>query len=116
MRQKQNTEVKASKTFYEVHAKFCKAMAHPTRLHVLDLLKLGEKTVNELIEEVGVAQANLSQHLAILRDVGIVETRREGPNVYYRIANPKVVEACDLVKKIVLEEFKKQQKLLLGGS
>ncbi|MEM0457156.1 MAG: metalloregulator ArsR/SmtB family transcription factor [Nitrososphaerota archaeon] len=99
-----------------MHVKFCKAMAHPTRLHILDLLKSGEKTVNELIKEVGVTQANLSQHLAILRDAGIVEARREGPNVYYRIASPKVVEICNLIKEIVLEEFKKQQKLLLGGS
>jgi len=90
-------------------------MAHPTRLHVLDLLKSGEKTVNELVREVGLTQANLSQHLTVLREVGVVETRKEGPNVYYRIASPKVVEACDLIKKIVLEEFKKQQRLLLGG-
>lgn len=112
---KQKQEAKPSRTVYEVHAKFCKAMAHPTRLHVLDLLKSGEKTVNELVREVGVTQANLSQHLTVLREVGVVETRKEGPNVYYRIANPKVVEACDLIKKIVLEEFKKQQRLLLGG-
>lgn len=102
------------KDFYEIHARFCKAMAHPTRLHILDLLKSGSKNVNELVAELGVGQANLSQHLSILREIGVVEARRVGMNVQYSVASPKIIEACALVKQIVSEKAEKQNKVLFG--
>ena len=103
-----------SKDFYEIHARLCKSMEHPTRLHILDLLKSESKTVNELAGELGIAQANLSQHLMIMRDSGIVETTRVGSNVHYKIANPKIVDACNLVKQIVTDKAEKQNKVLFG--
>ena len=53
--------------------------------------------MNELAAELGIAQSNLSQHLMIMRESGIVETNRVGSNIYYKVANPKIVEACDLL-------------------
>jgi DNA-binding transcriptional ArsR family regulator len=107
-------EEDSSRDFYEIHARLCKAMAHPTRLHILDLLKSGSKTVSELAADLGIAQANLSQHLAILRQIGMLETTRVGANIEYKIANPKIVQACALVKEIVSEKAKKQNKVLFG--
>lgn len=105
-----------TKDFYEIHARLCKSMAHPTRLHILDLLKSESRTVNDLAAELGIAQANLSQHLMIMRDSGIVETKRTGSNVYYRIANTKILEACKLVKQIVSEKAAKQNQVLFGSN
>ncbi len=109
-------KVQKSKDFYEIHARLCKSMAHPTRLQILDLLKSESKTVNELAAELGIAQSNLSQHLMIMRESGIVETNRVGSNIYYKVANPKIVEACDLVRQIVSDKAEKQNQVLFGKS
>ena len=102
------------KEFYNIHARFCKAMAHPTRLRLLDLLKTRDKSVNELAAELRVSQANLSQHLSILREIGVVKARRVGMNVQYSVTSPKIIEACALVKKIVSENAEKQNRVLFG--
>ena len=107
-------EEQKTQEFYNIHARFCKAMAHPTRLHLLDLLKTGNKNVNELATELRVSQANLSQHLSILREIGVVKARRVGMTVQYNVASPKITEACALVKKIVSENAEKQNKVLFG--
>jgi DNA-binding transcriptional ArsR family regulator len=101
-------KVQKGKDFYEIHARLCKSMAHPTRLQILDLLKSDSKTV--------IAQANLSQHLMIMRESGIVETKRVGSNIYYKVSNPKIVEACNLVRQIVSEKAEKQNQVLFGKS
>jgi ArsR family transcriptional regulator len=61
-------------------------------------------SVTELVNRTGISQANLSQHLAILRSKGVVSTRREGNNIYYSISNPKIIKAYDLISE-VLEEM-----------
>jgi DNA-binding transcriptional ArsR family regulator len=56
-------------------------------------------------------QANISQHLTVLRQNGVVETRREGANIYYKIANPKILQACDLMREVLLEKLSESKKL-----
>ena len=93
---------------YEIQAKFIKGMAHPKRLMILNTLKNhGEMTVSELMKATGISQSNLSQHLTFLKNSGLVKVRREGPNVYYDIANPKIVEACNIIREIIIENIKK---------
>ncbi len=103
-----------NKDYYEIHARLCKSMAHPTRLHILDLLESDSRTVQDLADELGVAQANLSQHLTIMRNAGIVDTRKVGSKVYYKVSNPKILEACKLVQKIVSDKAEEQNKVLFG--
>ena len=79
---------------FQLHAEVCKCMANATRLKVLAALQAGEKSVNELADALGLAKSNLSQHLAVLRHRRIVATRREGLNIFYRCANPKMLKAC----------------------
>jgi len=74
-----------------------KAMADPMRLRILHVLQPGERCVNEVLAEVGGSQANVSKHLSVLRRVGLVECRREGVNVYYRIEDPAVFAICSTV-------------------
>ena len=91
---------------FKIQAEFCKGMAHPKRILILHLLKDGEKNVNELEEETGIPQPNLSQHLAFLRQQGLVKTRREGNNVYYSLADRRIAEACELIRESIKERFK----------
>ena len=70
---------------YEARAKIAKAMAHPSRLLMLDLLQKQEMCVSDLTEEVGADQSTVSKHLALLKDVGLIDVRKEGALSYYRV-------------------------------
>jgi len=70
---------------YEARAKVAKAMAHPSRLLILDLLQDREMCVSELTDEVGADQSTVSKHLAVLKDVGLLGVRKEGALSYYRV-------------------------------
>lgn len=106
------TRPRAEEELYQLQAEFCKGMAHPKRILILGLLKMGEKTVNELSRLTGIPQANVSQHLGILRKLDIVETRRDGSSIYYSIGDHRVVEACELVRKSIGERLRKSRAVL----
>ncbi len=93
------------KTIFLLHAQICQTLGHAKRLEILNALREAEKTAGELAATVGISKANLSQHLAIMRERGILVARREGLNVYYRVANPKVIQACDLMRQVLLEQL-----------
>lgn len=103
-------------TIYELQAKISKTLAHPIRLAILHMLKDGEKTVNELTETIGASQSNISQHLALLRQREIVETRKDGSNIFYRLSSPKISEACDIVREVLLEQLSKKQEIIQNYS
>ncbi|HEX7343292.1 MAG TPA: metalloregulator ArsR/SmtB family transcription factor [bacterium] len=92
-------------TVYQLHAEICKTLAHACRIEIIDHLREGEMQAGELARLMGVSKANLSQHLAILRRNGIVETRREGAYIFYRISSPKVVRACQLMREVLIERL-----------
>ena len=94
-----------------MHAQICKVFTSPKRLEIINLLRDGEKTVNDLAEKTGVLQANVSQHLTVLRQNNVVTTRRDGANVYYKIANPKILQACDLMREVLLEKLAENETL-----
>jgi len=98
-------------TVYELQAEISKTLAHPIRLAILHSLRDGERTVNELTEMLGARQSNLSQHLALLRQRGIVKTRKEGASVFYSTSNPKVNQACDMVREVLLDQLRQKQEL-----
>ncbi len=77
-----------------------RALADPKRLCVLESLALGELSVTDLSERVGCQVPNMSQHLAVLRSAGLVTTRRDGSTVFYRLADPRVLEAYRLIQDI----------------
>jgi len=101
-----------SKTIFELQAEVCKTIASPKRLEILHALKSGEKTVSELVEILGVPKANVSQHLAMMRHKGILKTRKVGVNVFYSIANPKVIQACTLMREVLTEQMRERSKLI----
>ena len=90
---------------FKLQAEICKTLADSKRLMILHELRNGERSVRHLVSNLGLPQANVSQHLAILRERGIVATRREGTSIYYRLAYPKIGEACDLVQGVLEEQL-----------
>ena len=80
-------------------ASIFRALSHPTRIAILEVLRSGELSARVIQEKLGVEQANLSQHLAILRSHGIVVNRKDGNQVFYSIRNPLLVEVLDLMRK-----------------
>lgn len=82
---------------FEMLGERFKAFAEPMRLRLIYALMDGEKTVSELVEETNSLQANVSKHLRMLLELGIVGRRKQGLNSYYRIADPTVFELCDLM-------------------
>ncbi|MEE8358907.1 MAG: metalloregulator ArsR/SmtB family transcription factor [Candidatus Hydrothermarchaeales archaeon] len=99
------------KILYEMHAEICKIFTSPKRLEIIDLLQNQEKSVSELITATGLSQSNISQHLGILREKGVIAARREGNTTYYRIANPKILEACRLMREVLLENLEEGKRL-----
>jgi ArsR family transcriptional regulator len=104
-------ESSMEKKVYQLHSELCKTLSHPKRLEILDLLRDGEKSVSELVSLIGSSKANLSQHLAVLRQRRIVSTRREGVNIFYRIANPKIIKACDIIREVLFEQLVKDDQI-----
>ena len=102
------------KLVFKLHAELCSTMANPTRLETISLLRDGEKSVGDLAKLTGSSQANMSQHLTVLRTRAIVEARREGASVYYRLANPKMLKAFDILREILFEQLESERELING--
>ncbi len=102
---------KVDLSIFERQAEISKTMANPLRLAILHFLKDGEKTVNELAGLLCVSQSNVSQHLSLLRQRQIVKTRKVGAKVYYSVSSPVISEACNMVREVLLEQFKQAQEL-----
>jgi len=97
---------------FELHADVCKVFSNAKRLEILNTLRDKEMTASELIEKIGLSKANLSQHMSILKSKGVVLTKREGVNIYYRISNAKIIQACDLMREVLLEQFQEKGKIV----
>ncbi|HEY3061908.1 MAG TPA: metalloregulator ArsR/SmtB family transcription factor [Chloroflexota bacterium] len=85
---------------YALHASFCQALSDPKRLLIVSALRDSEKSVGELCHLVGARQSNVSQHLSLMRHLGLVETRRADGNILYRLADPRIAEAVELLRAV----------------
>ena len=101
------------KAVFELQAEVCKTIANPKRIEIIHSLKTGERTVSELVAILGVPKANVSQHLAMMRSKGVLKARREGVNIYYSLTNPKVTQACMLMREVLTEQIKERKKTLV---
>jgi ArsR family transcriptional regulator len=104
--------VGVSRPLYQLKAEFFKTLGHPARIRVLELLSRREHAVAELLPEVGIEPANLSQQLAVLRRAGLVVTRKEGSNVYYSLTSPQVAELLAVARSILTGVLAGQIELL----
>lgn len=100
------------KQIYEMHADICKTLANSKRIEIINLLGTKEISVAELLKKTKLLKANLSQHLSIMKSEGIIKSRKEGLCVYYKISNPKVVKACNLMREVLFEQIESNEKEL----
>jgi len=89
-------------------------LAHPTRIHVVECLRETELSVGDLLEQVPVEPANLSQHLALLRSKGLVVSRKDGNQVFYRLRDPLLSEVLDSMKTYFHKHIEGAMALLRG--
>ncbi len=98
-------------TIYNMQAGISKTLSNPIRLAILHTLRDKEKSVNELTDILGISQSNLSQHLALMRQTGILKTRKQATSIYYSVTNPKINQACDMVREVLLDQLNQRHKL-----
>jgi ArsR family transcriptional regulator len=96
----------------EYKASLFQALAHPTRIAILESLRDGELAAGAIQERIGVEQANLSQHLAILRSRHIVLNRKEGNQVFYSLRNPVLIEVLDMMRRYFHAHLSEEVQLL----
>lgn len=95
----------------QLHAHVCGALADPKRIAMLYVLNEEARSVNELGDILEMPQATVSRNLKILRERGMVEARRQGPNVYYSIADRRIIKALDLLRQVLADDLAKQRAL-----
>jgi len=100
---------------YRLHAQFCKTLSDANRLLIIAELAKGEVSVNELAQRLQLRQANVSKHLGLMRERGLVVARREGATIYYALSDPRIIEAIKLLKEVQADQIKKQYSLAQGS-
>lgn len=103
-----------SRPISELKAELFKALAHPARVRVLELLSEGERSVSDMQPIVGIETSHLSQQLGVLRRAGLLTTRKEGSSVIYAIGDPQLVELLAVAKRILINSLSQSQGLLAG--
>ncbi len=89
----------------ELQASILRALASPTRLRILHLLASGPCEVHQIVDAIGISQASTSQHLAALRGAGVVEATRDGRVVEYRLTDPELARACELLREVLVRRL-----------
>lgn len=101
-----------TKAKFELRAKIAKAMAHPTRLFIIDQLSRQEQCVCELTEMIGADTSTVSKHLTILKNAGIVRDEKRGTMVYYQLRVPCVVNFFDCIEAVIQTTVREQMQLV----
>lgn len=104
--------MKAQFTIFDLQAELCSAMGHPVRVEIVHLLRDGPKRINDIAEELDVRQATISRHLAVLRNVGILSTRRQGTDIIYKIANSQITDICEAMRSVLAERENRRSEIL----
>ena len=104
-----DTEERAA--IYQLHAEFCKTLADASRLLIISELAKGELSVGELVRRLGLRQSNVSKHLSMMKEHGLVNYRREGSNVYYSLSDSRISQAIQLLKEAQAAQIEKRRLL-----
>jgi ArsR family transcriptional regulator, virulence genes transcriptional regulator len=96
---------------FKLHADFCKTLADTSRLLIIMELARGEVSVNELAKRLSLQQSNVSKHLSLMRDHGLVNSRRDGVTIYYSISDLRIYEAIKLLRDVQMDQIEKRSAL-----
>lgn len=97
---------------YRLKAEFFKMLGHPARVRILELLKEGEQSVGALQAELGLDSSGTSQHLTAMRRMGLLESRREGTSVFYRVADPRMFKLLETARQVLTSQLEQTRDLL----
>jgi ArsR family transcriptional regulator len=96
----------------KLQADICKIFANDKRLGIINLLKDKEMSNSELMKKTGLSKVTISQHMNVLKSKGVIVVRREGVQLFYRIANPKIIQACGLMREVLVEQLREKEKIV----
>jgi len=102
---------KMLRRIFEMQCEICKAVAHPVRLEIVDHLSRREMGAGALLAALDTSKANLSKHMTLLIHAGIVDQRRNGRQVYYRLSHPEIHEACCIMRSILYRRLKEGEEV-----
>ncbi|HZD60315.1 MAG TPA: metalloregulator ArsR/SmtB family transcription factor [Anaerolineae bacterium] len=104
-----------SKAIFKLHAEIFRVLSNPLRHEIFHRLAEREMTVSELVEACDAKKSNVSQHLSLLSTYKLVESRKEGKNVYFSVSYPELAQACQLIDTILKDQLRKDYNLFEGG-
>ena len=96
----------------KLQADICKIFANDKRLEIINLLKDSEMSNSELMQKTGLSKVTMTQHMNVLKSKGVIMVRREGVQLFYRIANPKIIQACSLMREVLVEQLREKEKVV----
>jgi DNA-binding transcriptional ArsR family regulator len=103
---------RTSEPIYRLKAEFFRLLGHPVRVRILELLRDGERSVGQLQIALGLDSSGTSQHLTAMRRQGLLDSRREGNNVYYRVKDPRTFQLLETAKQILTAQLEETKELL----
>jgi DNA-binding transcriptional ArsR family regulator len=106
-----NRDKQAARKIFEMQCQICKAMAHPARLEIVELLHKRAMSAADMIAALETSKVNLSKNMALLTQAGIVDATRSGRQVSYRLAHPEIHEACVIMRSLLYQRLKQGEKL-----
>jgi DNA-binding transcriptional ArsR family regulator len=109
-----NVEDNERLAIYRLHAEFCKTLSDANRLLIITELAKGEVSVSELTRKLGLQQSNVSKHLSLMRENGLVDSRRDGSTIYYTLSDIRIYEALRLLMEAQAEQIEKRRLLATG--
>jgi ArsR family transcriptional regulator, virulence genes transcriptional regulator len=101
---------------FHLHADFCKTLSDANRLLIITELASGEASVNELANKLGMQQSNTSKHLSLMREHGLVNSRREGSTIFYSLSDERIYKAIRLLQEVQAAQIEKRRLLATGLS
>jgi len=105
---------KDARVLFERHAEMCKVFSNPIRLMILNVLREDEMSVAALADELGEAMGTVSAHLLMMKRQRVLASRKQGNQVFYSLANPKLLHAFDLIREILREQMRREGRLAEG--
>jgi ArsR family transcriptional regulator, virulence genes transcriptional regulator len=100
------------KSIFKLQADICKIFANDKRLEIINLIKEKEMSNQDLMRETGLSKVNISQHMNVLKSKGVIVSRRQGQQLFYKIANPKIIQACTLMREVLVEQHMEREEVV----
>ena len=101
---------------YEIHAEFCRAIANPKRLMIINLIGNKKMTVGEIAKALGQSVSNISQHLKVMKNYHVVKSEKVGHQVYYHLTDMRLVKTCEKIREIISDLYTKRGEIFTSDS